>query len=165
MRRVPLRNRQGEVVAESIVDDEDFDWISGYRWHLAQGYAQTNIRTQTLNVRPSRSGWYRPAKLHRMLMNAEPGAAFDHINGDRLDNRRANLRPVLPWQSCANRGTFKSNTSGQKGVSWHRTARKWLVRISARGVRHVVGFYPSVEEARAAYLAAAENIHGEFART
>lgn len=87
MKRVPLYYK-GELYAEAIVDDDDFEWISKYRWHTHRvsridpepGYAYTSFGGKAY-------------AMHRAVMGLEPGEGkvVHHVNEDRLDNRRSNL--------------------------------------------------------------------------
>jgi hypothetical protein len=89
-----------------------------------------------------------------------PSTRLDHVNGDRLDNRIANLRQADAFQN-----RWNSRRVGQKlpkGVSQHH--RKFRALITARGHRSDLGYFDTPEEAHEAYRAAAEKLHGEFAR-
>lgn len=92
-----------------------------------------------------------------------PANAIDHINRNRADNRRLNLREATMAQNLANTLKHKDNVSGYKGVCWHTAAKKWHAQICVN-MQHInLGLYTSKEEAYAAYVAAANNFHGEFA--
>lgn len=95
---------------------------------------------------------------------AEPRAMIDHINGDPFDNRIANLRLCDNSLNGANRGPTILNTSGFKGVCWHKKTRKWMAQIGVRGARYHLGYFDDPAEAHAAYAAAATKYFGEFAR-
>jgi hypothetical protein len=94
-----------------------------------------------------------------------PVAGLDHINGVRDDNRLANLRPATESQNAANRRTPITNTSGFKGVSWHKDRRRWQATIMVASKQSYLGLFDTPEAAHAAYAAAAREHHGEFART
>jgi len=88
---------------------------------------------------------------------------IDHIDGDRTNNAWHNLRLATSANNCHNRGRQSNNKSGFKGVSLHVQGR-WVARIRANGIDKHLGLYDTPEEAHAAYVAAAERFHGDFAR-
>lgn len=87
-------------------------------------------------------------------------AEIDHIDGDRTNNRIANLRPATRSQNNANGKIRKDNTSGHKGVAWDASKRKWVVHVGKKQI----GRFVSKEAAIKARLAAAERQFGEFHR-
>ena len=108
---------------------------------------------------------YRTSRLAWLFATGEwppKGIEVDHINGDRADDRIANLRLATTRENCRNRGVNRANTTGVKGV--HRHRGRYIARISADDKRLFLGSYPTAEQAHAAYAAAAERLHGEFAR-
>jgi len=92
-----------------------------------------------------------------------PAEMIDHINGVKSDNRFANLREATRSQNMQNRRTYKSNACGLKGVGWNIRRNRWQAKISVNGTRMFLGYFDTPEEAHAAYVAAAERHHGEFA--
>ena len=93
-----------------------------------------------------------------------PEGQIDHINGQRDDNRAANLREATHAENGRNAKRPAHNTSGYKGVSWHKLHRTWraTIKVDQRAVH--LGYFATREEAHAAYIAAAQRHHGEFAR-
>ena len=106
-------------------------------------------------------GYLEHRLIWRWMTGSWPAAQIDHINGDRSDNRWANLREATNAQNLANRGANKNNTSGFKGVS--RFRQRWQASITKDG-RQIHSVYDTPEAAHAAYVAAANELHGEFAR-
>lgn len=91
----------------------------------------------------------------------------DHINGDGLDNRRANLRPATHSQNMANKRRYANNKSGYKGVYWSGRPglrRVWAAAIKQGGKARRLGRFEHPEEAARAYDAAARELFGQFAR-
>ena len=109
---------------------------------------------------------YHAHRLAWLYMTGEwPSGGVDHKNRDRLDNRWANLREANQSQNGANIGLLRSNTSGFKGVSFHKRARKWHAYIKSGRRRIHLGLHETAEDAAAAYDAAAKRIFGDFALT
>lgn len=93
-----------------------------------------------------------------------PDEHVDHINGDRGDNRIANLRPASNSENMRNMRTPRSNKSGAKGVSWSSNRMKWEARIRTGNGSKFLGHFDTVSDAAEAYKRAARQYHGSFAR-
>jgi len=107
---------------------------------------------------------YAHRVIWKLVTGEDPvGLEVDHIDGDRTNNAWHNLRLATSANNGHNRGRQSNNKSGFKGVSLHVQGR-WVARIKANGTHQHIGLYDTPEEAHAAYLAAAERLHGEFAR-
>ena len=91
-----------------------------------------------------------------------PPEFVDHINGDTVDNRITKLRLATITQNQYNRGIAKHNQCGIKGVTWSKSRRLWIARMSHKGKSITIGGFPTRKEAHAAYVAKASSIHGEF---
>ena len=97
--------------------------------------------------------------MHTEIMQPPPGMEPDHIRpGSGLDNRRTNLRNVDHATNCRNRRLQKNNTSGYRGVTWNKDARKWQAEIKVDGKNHYLGKYSTPQAASAAYEAARERM-------
>lgn len=142
----------------ALVDDEDFERINANKWcvsiHHSGYYAHRFSKTSKKIV-----------YMHREILNAGAGSTTDHINGNTLDNRRANLRLCTNSQNLGNRGKPSNNKSGYKGVSWHTKERKWKAFICSNRKTKGLGSYTNKEDAARAYDKAAKEMFGEFART
>ena len=140
----------------SIVDNIDFLNLSRFKWHLtSNGYAKGKRK---LNDK------WQNVSLHRFLLNPPLDKEIDHINGDRLDNRRRNLRIVNHSQNQQNAIKPNTNTSGFKGVTWKPKSKKWQSYIMVAKKFIYLGLYSSKEEAARFYNQAAVKYFGEFAR-
>lgn len=110
---------------------------------------------------------YPAHRLIWLYMTGEwPKADTDHINGDRADNRWCNLREATRTQNICNSRVRRDSIVGLKGVR-HDTRRKknpYSAALKHGDKRYNLGSYPTAELAHAAYCAAAEKYHGEFAR-
>ena len=88
---------------------------------------------------------------------------LDHINKDSLDNRIENLRQATSAQNASNRKIFTSNTSGVKGVSWHKVQKKWFVYVDVNKKRKNVGYFSDFELADLVAIEARDKYHGVYA--
>lgn len=153
MREIPLS--RGLL---AVVDDADYERvIAAAPWSASvkpgTAYALRGVR------RPD--GRWTTIRLHNFLT----GWPFvDHINGNGLDNRRCNLRPADKTTNGQNRTRTCANTSGYKGVTWHKQGRKWAAQLQATGRRIHLGLFDSKIAAALAYDDAARRHFGEFAR-
>jgi hypothetical protein len=93
-----------------------------------------------------------------------PNALLDHRDGDPSNNRDLNLRQATHSQNRANSHLRADNTSGRKGVYWHRGSRKWIARITAAGRCLYLGCFTDLDAAHWAYIQASFIHHGRFAR-
>ena len=87
---------------------------------------------------------------------------IDHRDGDGSNNRILNLRVATRAQNTENTGIRSDNTSGVKGVRFHKRSGLWNARVQHGGVCHSLGYFKTIEEAKKARMAGAERLHGEF---
>lgn len=140
----------------ALIDYDDLSLIVGHRWcAAANGYA---VRAT------QRNGDHKRFYMHRIIANAMPDEQVDHINGNRLDNRQSNLRICSHHQNNMNRNIGRANTSGYKGVVWHKRAQKWMAQSKSNGQRAYLGLFETKEEAAAAYNVFAREHFGAFAK-
>ena len=158
MKEIPLTRGM-----TAIVDDEDFDMVSKYKWHVCTGdhrdktyYAATNIYFDSGK---------RYVRMHRMIIGATPDVEVDHKNNNGLDNTRKNLRLATDTEQCCNKNTYKNNTTGHKGVSVRSNGVGYQAQIQLNKKLHYLGRFDTPEEAYAVYCKAAKEMHGEFANT
>lgn len=124
---------------DAIVSQID-KWVECYFWHKSNsGYATARING-------------RLVMMHRLLVDCPAGSEIDHINRNKLDNRRVNLRVVSRAENSLNVGLRNTNTSGYKGVSWNKSARKYSAQITHKGTSYYLGVYEDPQEAHGAYL-------------
>ncbi len=141
----------------AIIDAADARVVGRYNWYALRA-------KNGLHYAARKARGHKTVFLHSTIMRTEKGLEVDHISGDTLDNRRGNLRPADRSQNSCNRGRQSNNTSGYKGVSWHKAAQKWSAYVNIRGRRHYLGLFGDIEDARDAHNSAALVAHGEFAR-
>ena len=100
-----------------------------------------------------------------IMTGAWPDDEIDHINGVRTHNYWTNLREATVSENRRNVGMRAGNTSGVKGVYWHKAARKWVAQIMVDKRHRHLGYFLEITDAAAAYAKASEELHGEFGRT
>ena len=155
MKEIPLS--KGYV---AIVDDEDYDYLMQWKWSTTMCRDKPYAR---------RNEWISPKKLrtlhmHRFITQAPAGMCVDHINGDSLDNRRANLRICTNQQNVQSQRP-RVRSSRFKGVAWAKKKGRWVAAITKDRKCHFLGHYINEEEAARAYDNAARRFFGEFAKT
>jgi hypothetical protein len=150
MKEIQLTN--GQIV---LVDEEDFIYLTEITWGQNRGYGVTYV---LVNCKPKR--FY----MHKMVMRAGKGQIVDHINGNKLDNRKENLRLVTHQQNCMNQNIAINNSTGYKGVSYHKGHQKYgaSIRINNRLVH--LGYFKNPFDAALAYNEAALMYFGKYAR-
>ena len=106
-------------------------------------------------------------KAHRLIWLYVYGylpKEIDHINGDRQDNRLENLREVTRSQNQLNKSLAKNNTSGTKGVSWHKKSKSWTVRLSVNKQSKNIGYFKDLELAELVAIEARNKYHGNYTK-
>lgn len=152
---IPVLRRDGTRVAWTRVHPEDEILGIKQAWRLSsEGYV---VRSEM------QDGSKRTIYLHREVAGTPPGMLTDHINGDRLDNRRSNLRIATPSQNAAN-SADRRRRSAYRGVYHHTPTGRWIAQVSDAGRPRHLGIFDTPEEAAAAYDLAASARWGEYAR-
>lgn len=153
MKKIYLTGKNGKDKF-ALVDDEDFEKLNEYNWFFCNGYASKhNKKSKHNNIQ---------FKMHRFIMNCPKNLQVDHINGNKLDNRRKNLRICTLKQNCRHKGFSKNNTSGYKGVYWDNTHKYWVAKLEKN--RKIYAFYFKDKLIAAKkYNELALKYHGEFA--
>lgn len=146
----------------AIVDEADVDLLKSVAcWRVSQ-----NKNSNTIYVRGDKRntcGNNFSVYMHRVILNVDSNFIVDHINGNGLDNRRANLRQCTVSENMWNSRVPKTNKSGFKGVSWMSRHNKWRSAIRFKGKAFTIGYFDTVEAAAKAVAAARIKLHGEFA--
>ncbi|MFJ7665362.1 hypothetical protein ACIQXW_23670 [Lysinibacillus sp. NPDC097162] len=138
---------------EILVDDDDYDKLSKYSWSINNGYAISTDRT---------SGKQKTLRMHRLVLDVQDGEFVDHINGNRIDNRKSNLRKCDAKGNAKNAGKRKGALSKFKGV--YPRNGKWVACIQNDRKRVNLGKYKHELDAAYYYNEQANLLHGEFAR-
>lgn len=141
----------------AIVDDEDYEKVSQYKWHYStktrsvKGYAQRKIKNGD-------------TYMHRFIMNCPKDKVVDHKDGDTLNNKKDNLRICSQSKNMMNKTIMSNNKSGYKGVHFHKLLGRWVAQIKVNDKVIHLGVFDTPEEAFIERNRAAEKYHEEFAR-
>ena len=150
--RMYVYDRSGQRRGVVLLDAEDVPRVSALKWAISSTNGYVVCASRGL-------------LLHRFIMNAPPGVQVDHINRDKLDNRKANLRLCTPSQNQFNRERYGRRRKGvglPKGVYYYPSRSKpWVAHFTAYGKTRVKCF-TSMEEAVAWRLEQERLHHGEF---
>lgn len=128
----------------TIVDDEDFEYLSQWKWHISDsGYA---VRTKHQRIKKNKYG-SKIIRLH-IVVNKTPENMFtDHINRNKLDNRKCNLRTVTKSQNGFNVACSRNNKTGCTGVHFDTWSQKWRAEMKLRGKKITLGRWDSLSDA------------------
>jgi len=141
----------------ALVDDDNYEWLNQWKWSWKPdrhgGYA-TRIES-----RPVR----RLISMSRLIMGEPEGLEVDHINQDKLDNRKENLRVCTTLENSRNKSITKSNKTGYKGVSEYPRYNCYRARISIDGKDRFLGYFDEIKDAAREYDKKAKELFGEFA--
>jgi hypothetical protein len=141
-----------------IVDDADRARCSAKNWVIdSTGYPTTSIREG--------EKWRRIRAQEFILGRPPTGFVADHINGNKLDNRRANLRHVEHHKNLHNAGPNRKSKTGVRGVYKFRSRQTYVARFIVQGKLHHVGEFHTVEDAARAIAAARERVIPGVRRT
>lgn len=113
---IVLYNIKGKEVARTLIDKDDYEKAKQYKWNMNDQFYVINRKNRL--------------RLHNLILNkTNHKLDTDHINGDRLDNRKKNLRVCTHAQNLMNHKVLSNNTSGYNGIIWDKSRDKWQVRI------------------------------------
>lgn len=141
--------------SEFLFDIEDLPLIESRSWYKDKdGYL---VSCYFFN------GRRRFVRFHRIVMRAKPGQFVDHINKNRADNRKQNLRCCMMSENVRNRSAYSTNTSGVTGVYFDKQRKKWVASISYNKKRILIGRFASKEDAVLARLEKEAELFKEFA--
>lgn len=134
-----------------LIDEADFKLVSQFRWRIDKytGYVRSIGKANIL--------------MHRLIIKPSKGLQVDHINFNKLDNRKTNLRMCTARQNSLYRPINKNNSSGFKGVSFRKDRGLYEAYIMVNRLRKHLGLFKDKIEAAKAYNKAAKLYFGEFA--
>jgi AP2 domain/HNH endonuclease len=149
-------SRLVQMHPQLLIDPEDLKKYFFYTASLQRGYVYITTSHRRVEL------------LHRLIVNPPESFEVDHINRNRLDNRKVNLRLATKSQNAMNKDRLANNTSGYKGVSWHKKSQKWRATMTKRvdGLdTHIhIGTFETAELAAKAYDKMALIYGGEFSK-
>ncbi len=138
-----------------MVDDEDYEELKKFNWYDSHGYATCNIKQE--------NGSYKHFRMSRMLMKAKVDDLIDHIDRNKLNNQKSNLRFANKSINSINRNLQKSNKSGFRGVHFDSHSKKWRAEIHHYDKHIRLGRFSDIKDAAIAYNDKAKELFGEFA--
>ena len=148
--RLPIYHG-GEVVAHALVDADNLEHLSQWRWSLSRGYPRRNAAL---------AGRQRTVYLHQEVAGvAPPGHVVDHISRDRLDARRENLRIVPRADHMQNLSAKRTGRSAFRGVSWCAQTQRWRAQIRLGGKARWLGRFDTEYEAAVVAAAARRDFY------
>jgi hypothetical protein len=150
-----IRLTQGKY---AIVDVEDYGRLSKLKWYAHRSFCTYYALSSSKQRRGGKILF-----MHRVILNVPEGMVVDHINGDGLDNRRANLRVCTVAQNNCNRRAQRNCSSKYKGVTRTGKRKPWRAVITINKRTRSLGSFESEVEAAKAYDKAAKKCHGEYA--
>ena len=161
MKQIKLSGKYGQGKV-ALIDDEDFERVSQYTWRML-GY-QKNRAYPVRTVNHYVDGKRKQAMeyLHNFIMGRKDGMMVDHINRDKLDNRKSNLRHCTRYENYVN-SVFTMSKTGIRGVSWHKKDKVYRVSFSFKGIKYRVGNYKDLESAKLAYQNKRKELCPDFA--
>ncbi len=146
IRRIPVG---GGLYA--LVDAADYEWLSKHKWSCYNGYAARYVKG-------------KPIFMHREIMRPPKGKVVDHIDGNRLNDCRANMRNCKPLENTRNRLKCIGSSSQYKGVYYCKRAQRYFSTIKFGGKQLWLGYYDDEIQAAYAYDRKAVELGIEFAR-
>lgn len=150
--------------AYAIVDDADFEYLNQWKWKLTGGRATRNQHIGTVGNWREGKRKDKAVLMHRVIMGEPIDMEIDHINGNPLDNRKVNLRACTHQENRANTKRPVNNTSGYKGVYWHKQRSRWCTQITFMNKTYTLALFENPEEAAKEYDHVAKQLFGKYAK-
>ena len=140
-----------EIINEVIIDSDDVEKCKIHKWYInPKGYVKSRVSKE------------KEIFIHRLINDTPDGFETDHINRNKLDNRKENLRTVTTQENAWNKGTSSATKSGKRGVRKRKEYEGWTAMISKANVQYGLGTYPTFEEAVIAREKAEIELYGRI---
>lgn len=159
MKTIALGGRYGRQGFVALVDDDKFDEIDTHHWCVSRSSSGKLYAVRSTFVKG------RPHYMHHHVLPLQKGFDVDHIDGDSLNNQRANLRYATHAENLMNARLATHGDTGFRGVRRRGSGFLAIVQARSLGAPIVVGTFDTAEEAAAAYDAKVTELFGEFAWT
>lgn len=155
MKPIRIRLSKGKY---ALVDGIDAPFLRLFKWHVAGKYAVTKVAPR---------GQIKQIHMHRVILGLGlrqyDSREVDHVNGNHLDNRIANLRTCSHSENMQNRRSKRNHSSKYRGVSWSKQHRKWQANAGHNGKSSYIGRFSSERQAARVAAAKRRELYGEFA--
>lgn len=157
VKQIPLTQNQF-----ALVDAENYDYLMQWKWYANFDPCTKSFyacrKSTTIN------GELKTIYMHRVIMNVtDPKIYVDHVNHDRLNDCKSNLRIATHAQNQANTTSRENSSSKYLGVSWLKARNKWIVQLRKDKKLTYIGLFKNESDAALAYNEKAIEVHGEFA--
>ena len=134
----------------ALVDDDMFEYLNQFKWYYnSTGYAVRTVKGKKV-------------LMHRIINNTPSSFETDHINRNKLDNRRKNLRTVTQGENNFNRDLYRSNKSGYRGIFWEKSRKCWEASIVINSKKIHLGRFKVLKVAREARKQGEEVYHVKY---
>lgn len=161
MKQIKLTKGQVATVCDCC-----FPKVKNNKWRAEWNKSKRQfIAVRTASIIERLAGAPSNISMHSIINSTPRGMETDHIDNNSLHNCCENLRAATSSQNKHNTGKRSDNTSGYKGVSWHKGACKWMASIHLNHKQKYLGVFDTAEKAARAYDAAAKELYGDFAHT
>lgn len=141
-----LYNKKGDVICKTFIDIDDIEKIKKYKWTFTGTY----IKNELNNI-----------YLHRYILNYKGEEDVDHINRNKLDNRKSNLRIITHEKNSQNKSMQRNNNTNFIGVIYDTARKKWRAEIRCQSKDIYLGRFDEIEDAKIARLNAEFKYFGQ----
>ena len=149
-----LYDIENKEKARALIDIEDIDIVKNYKWsEMGSGYVTATYYKEDLKT---------GILLHRLIIGLDNEIDYDHINRNRKDCRKQNLRPATSKENGRNRSKPNTNSSGFIGVSWSKLKDMWRSYIQVNNKQKHLGYFNSIKEATFERIKAEIKYYGKY---